>query len=565
MPTKIFDTTSVDSLRIIPFGGCGEFGMNLTAYVYRKKLYVVDCGVMFPDPTKLGVDAVIPKVDAYFKEAGRVEAYIITHGHEDHIGALPYILKRWPAPLYCTAWTAELIRSRLDQKFIGHRVEINVVEPGDIVESQGISFEWVHVNHSIPMACALLISTKNQKVFHTGDFKVEKDPIGEEPMNFQKLNAIGKRGIDLLLADSTNAHVPGVGAGEKSVMKPLQDLISAASGAVFVTTFASNLWRLQAILEVCHKLKKRVHICGRGVETTLAIAEKLKMYSAPKGVLVDEDKVKTIPRKKLVVIATGSQGEWRATLSRIARGDHRTIKVHPGDTVIFSSRTIPGNEKPIIETMDGLKRSGANIITWRQRPDVHVSGHGHGGEIMQLMKALQPKHFLPVHGTFTHLDANLHNALEVGIKRPGTFVIEDGDAVELSKTGELKSLGRFEMDVDFVDAESYVVLDRETLRDRLRIGESGLAILTGQFSRQRNKWTMAPEISLHGLLLPDHIPMDQWLKQAAASVAKRAQDLVSANINDPGELLDECRMTVRRSLFDVLRKKPVVIPRVQIV
>jgi ribonuclease J len=550
-----------DALRLVPLGGCGEFGMNLTCYLGRGKLFVVDAGVRFPDATKLGADAVLPNVDPFFGAVGGVDAYIITHGHEDHIGALPHIVPRWPAPIYATRWTAALIRSRFARHGISSEAHpVTIVDPGDKVTTKGFEFEYVHVNHSIPMACALMIRAPGVRVFHTGDFKYDPASTVEPAMRLDHLRRLGDEGIDLLIADSTNADRPGLSSGEDSVRGPLGEAIAQATGAVFVTTFASNLWRLMAIADACRAAGRRLFIAGGGLEATLGHASDLGLFALPPGLRIAEEELPGLPRNKICVVATGCQGEWRSAMARIASDEHRSVSIEAGDTVLLSARTIPGNERAVIFMLDDLRRQGATVITPREMPGLHVSGHAYEGDLEVVRQALRPRAYLPMHGTFGHMAANLEGAHARG---HAGHLVESGDVVDIRPSG-LSVVGRIDVELRYVDGESGVVMPPEALRERLKFGELGGAVLTGVYSAAEHRWLAPPEVSLHGLRLPASQSTSGFNAAVAASVSQRTADLVHKAGATSEEIYEELRILVRRHLAAVLKKKPVVLVKLHL-
>lgn len=547
------------TVRIISFGGCGEFGMNMTAYICDDRLYLVDAGISFPDSSKLGVEAILPDLDEWIGQFGGVYAYIITHGHEDHIGALPYMIEKWPGPIYATPWAASLIENKMERRGIRLRYPINKVRPGDRVECEDFSIEYVAFNHSIPEACGLMIRQSKFNIFHTGDFKFDFTPVVEKPVDLNYLKKLGAEGIHLLLADSTNSHVKGHCPSEQSVVEPLQEAFDAAGdGAIIVTTFSSNLWRLKTILDLCQANDRKVLILGGGLDNCLKVASDTNLYVPPKGLIVEASASSGLPRGKLCVIATGSQGEWRSALMRMAKGEHRMFSICPGDLVVFSSRTIPGNERVIQFMMSLLERRGARIFSARHNPLIHVSGHGYRDELKGLLSALKPRFFIPVHGTFSHLTSNSLIPAEVGLKETRSLVIENGDVIDVDGEGVSIS-DRIDIDHFFVDSESYTLLTHETLRQRLRIGELGLVVVAIACDLDNNQLLASPKIEIHGLAPPNDKNMDsfkQELSQAAVTGFNRA-------LKDGGDLEDDLeeavRIEVRRLLFHNLRKKPVVV------
>jgi ribonuclease J len=544
-----------DRLRIIPMGGCGEFGMNVTAYLHRNRLFVVDAGLRFADQVKLGTDAVIPDVDPWFAAVGGVHAYVITHGHEDHIGALPYLVERWPAPIYATPWTAALIRNKFTRRGVDpSKHPITVVEAGDKVSDGDVDFEYVHMNHSIPHACALYIRTPAGNVFHTGDFKYDASPVIEPAISVDHLGVIGAEGVDLLLADSTNADKRGQCPGETSVLGPLTKIFAEAPGAVVVTTFSSNLWRLKTIADACLATGRRLFVTGAGVDATLTVAESLEVYKLPDGLRVQENYLDDVPRQQLVVVATGCQGEFRSALARIAYGEHKSFSLHPEDTVVLSSRIIPGNERSILNMLDQIVKRGSKIITARDVPGVHVSGHAYQGDLEVLIRGLKPRCFAPKHGTFTQLKANAMTAERLGVDR--LCVIENGDVIEMA-AGEVRLAGRLEFGVQYVDSESNVVLTHETLRDRLKIGELGMILVTGTYERGRG-WISSPQLDLVGLALPLRIDTAAFMREQTEFVERNTTRLDKQQKLGWDALVEELRITLRRQFQQVLKKKPVV-------
>lgn len=542
---------------MIPLGGCGEFGMNLTAFLTAGKLFVVDCGVRFPGPASLGIDAILPDVDPWFREAGGVFAYVITHGHEDHLGALPHILPRWPAPVYGTGWTIELLKIKLQRLGLDPKTfKLIVVEPGDRVATDGFSAEYVHVNHSIPMTCALMIRTPSMNIFHTGDFKFESKPIIEAPVDFSQLDAFAREGIDLLLADSTNAAHMGPCPSEESVFEPLRQVVDKAKGAVVVTTFASNLWRLKTLTDIAVATGRKIFVMGNGFEQTLILAKTTGLFHMPENLRLAEAQLGTWPRHRLLVLATGCQGEWRSGLARLAQSESKVLTLAEGDTVIFSSRVIPGNEKQILAMINAFQRLGVQIVTPREVPAIHVSGHAYGGDLERLVATLKPRRFVPIHGAFGQLLANAGRPARAGVKAI-TGVIESGEILDISPN-DIRLAGRIQVALNFVDADAGVVIPYETLRERLRIGELGAALVSGVYDRSMKSWLVPPDIEFVGFDLPFGVDKDAWIERLGSLVESELPSLLEKKGLPPRDAVEEIRVLVRRKLFATLRKKPVV-------
>lgn len=537
--------------------------MNMTGYIYRDRLFVVDCGLRFSDPSKLGTDALIPAVDRWFAEFSKVAAYVITHGHEDHIGALPYIIERWPAPIYATKWTIELIKNKFARMGIDpSRHTINEVAPNDIVKLHDFEVEYLHVNHSIPSACALLVRAGDNRVFHTGDFKFDFSATHEPPLSRERLANIGR--VDLLLADSTNADKDGMCPSEQSVLEPLKGVIEGSKGAVIVTTFASNLWRLKVVIELALSTGRKLFVTGSGMESTLLIAARLGMLQIPQQVIVTDTQLKSVARKDLLVLASGCQGEFRSALARIAYSEHRDIKIYPGDMVVFSSRIIPGNERSILGIVDQLKKQGADVVTPKEVPGIHVSGHAYGGDLAALATTLQPSFYAPIHGSYGHLHANRQRFSQYGLRQEQVVLIENGDVIDIEAGRVTKVAGPI-FEYEYIDSDSYAIISQEVLRERLRIGERGAALVTGVFALSSSRWLAPPEIELIGLAFPWHTNQSTWIDEQKRQV----RDLISGYSRKSGvdkeTLAEEVRVSLRRALTAALKKKPVVIVKVHFV
>lgn len=564
--------TSLESLLRLPdsvvgtvfFGGCGEFGMNCTAYIYKKQTYIVDCGLMFSEAYHIGTDAVIPKLDTWLTQLGGVKAYLMTHGHEDHIGALPHILDKWPAPVYTTPWTAALIRDKYSYRNKGCPVPIHEVLPRQKIQVGDMETEWVHVNHSIPQTNSLAMEFGGKvRIYHTGDFKYEPDSIYEPPMDLERIKQIGDKGYHALVSDSTNAVTPGFSPGEAKVIPVIEKVFRESPKRIFFTTFASNLWRVRSVLEVCRKLKRRACLTGTGLKKVLRIAEELGLDNNYSDILIDEQDLKQNQQyDDLVVLATGCQGEHRSALARIVNDEHSFFKIGESDTVIFSSRAIPGNEKSIAKMVNECSARGARIISPRTHPDIHVSGHAYQEDIISVLKALRPATHIPVHGTFPHLNAN--RELTAALPSAATQEVKSGTVLTISPK-ETKLKGEIELAFEYVDSWSQIPMSYETLRERWRIGDSGMAVLSGVVSwNSKEHWLTPPELYFVGMTLPASIDEKRFKGQILAEV----NSIIDVEKKSPTtlhreSLSDKIRTAVRRKLTDVFVKKPVVLVTLQ--
>lgn len=566
LDTTLFNSPEdPDSLRIIPMGGVGEFGMNITAYIYRSRLLVVDCGVRFPEPHKLGVNGVIPSVGPYFAQAGGVYAYVMTHGHEDHIGALPYILSRWPAPLYATPWTIELIKARMRRLDIDpNSFALHEVSAGDRIKAADFDIELVHVNHSIPMTCSLVIRTPTVNVFHTGDFKLDPTPVGEAPFDPLLLKSIGETGIDLLVADSTNSDKKGRSPSESLILEPLTKVFNACNGAIICSTFASNLWRLKIIADACIATGRRLFVAGAGLEQTLTIGKALNLYHLPETLQVSAEELSSFPRNRLVVLATGCQGEWRSALVRISAGEHKDFAAKPGDTLVLSARMIPGNEKQILGMCDGFLRQGVSIVTTREHPGIHVSGHAYREDLELLLSLLKPKNYMPVHGAYSQLLSNHRLASGQMERLENCLLVQSGDVIDLGPD-RVRVIGEVSIGLEYIDADASIPLPSEILRQRLKIGELGLLLISGTYNSVARRWASAVEIDIFGLAFPDQIRQENWVDTEKSRIESMAPQLLFGKLLSTEDVNEEIRIYLRRKLQQVLRKKPVVVVKINVI
>lgn len=544
-------------LLISPLGGCGEFGMNTTAYIYRKKLYIVDAGVMFPDPRKLGVAAIMPDISLLANYFKGVEAYIITHGHEDHIGALPFLYKKWPAPIYATPWTCALIQRKFQEHYLDPNC-LQMVQSLDTVNCDGIKFTYLHVNHSIPDACALAIETDEVCVVHTGDFKIEDQPLDGKSLDKKIFRELGKKGVNLLIADSTNSQRPGRCPDEWETAQDLSNLIQSSPGRCFITTFASNLWRIKIIAEICRKLKKHLVPIGRGMQNTIELGMQLGYLNIDPSLLLSEEEASQFSDNKLVILVSGSQAEYRSALWRIALSEHRQFKISAQDRIIFSARVIPGNEKNVATLISELEKQGAQVITARTHPNIHVSGHAYQDELIELLTYLRPNFYMPVHGGFSQLIANQKLGKTLSFQNHQIISVQDGDVLEVSPKSVL-CFTTIEIPRLFIEQDSTIVISYETLRERLRIGENGVIIITGCFSSSRKNWLISPTLTIQGLKLPIE---DDWLVKTNNYLAEAIENLPKQSASDYNEF---ARIHIRKKVIPIVNKKPVVISQLMII
>ena len=541
---------TADSIRITPVGGCGEFGKNLTLYIYKRSVYVIDCGVKFAEVWQPGIMGLIPDCNQVFAAYGAPTAYLLTHGHEDHIGAVPLFYEDWPAPLYTTAWTMELIKIKFEKYGLSFKNETHVVTGGDKIDfTDGLRVEWLAMNHSIPMTCSLIISTPKLRIFHSGDFKFDPDPPYEPPTEIEALRRL--RPIDLMLVDSTNSATPGDSPSEKSVRAPLRKYLRGNHPRIYFTTFASNLWRLLQAIEIAQELGKKVYACSKAIETSLAIGARLGLYDVERyRVTVITKTTSEIAADNAVVLVSGCQGERFSTLARVVGDRLRACTLGSDDLVLFSSRPIPGNELPIIKLCERIKERGAQVVSVREDRAIHVSGHAHSQDIENLIAALAPKTLMPVHGNYSHLDG-----VRKLNRRAQVCIPTNGDLFELDQGG-LKPIASEQFDDLYIDAESLVPLSFRTMKDRVRLGESGLCEIVGVIDKRNRRWLLSPHISnMTGVIEDDGIaPLQQHVRDAVQ------EQLHSTDFAD--QTLDQINETVRlmfrRQLNLRVGKKPFV-------
>ena len=464
-------------LQAIPLGGVGEFGMNIMALRYGEEIIVIDCGMMFPEDELLGVDVVTPDLTFLSENRQHVLALILTHGHEDHIGAVPYFVGEFDIPVYATAFTRALVERRLEEFDLEHEVDFHTVKPKQILEIGPFKIEFIHVTHSIVSAVALAITTPVGVVIHTGDYKVDPTPTDNELFDLHTLADYGKRGVLLLLSDSTNADRPGYSESERAVRPRLEDVFNRAEKRLLVSCFSSSIHRLQQIIELSQEFGRKVAVVGRSMITVTEIAHNLGLLDIPDGILIRPQDAMSCARQKLTVLISGTQGEPMSALSRVSVDNHKHISIEPGDTVLLSSRIIPGNEKSIFRMIDHLARRGADVLYGTMNPPLHVSGHGSMEELRLILNLVRPRYFVPIHGEYRQLSK--HARLAEHLRHSGlqeTFILETGTILELDGEGARRAgtvtVGRVCIDSGAVGD----VVGDTVIRDRRHLSEDGIVL-----------------------------------------------------------------------------------------
>ena len=548
-----------DNLRVIPLGGLGEIGKNMMVLELADDLILVDAGLMFPDEEMLGVDLVIPDVSYVTERISKLRGVLITHGHEDHTGALPYVLPRLRLPngkmppIYCTRLTRGLIAVKLEEHRLDKQADLRVVRPGERVKLGRFNAEFIHITHSIPDSAALAIQTPAGTVFHTGDFKFDHTPVMGEPPDLTRIAEIGRQGVALLFSDSTYADTTGYTPSERSVSETLDRIMANASGRVIVATFASLISRIQQVIDAATKHDRRVFITGRSMLDNVKMAIDQGYLSATGDVLASLDKMKKLAPEKIAIITTGAQDEPTSALVRMANRDHRHIEIQPGDTVVLSSSPIPGNELLINRTIDNLYRQGAEVL-FSRIASVHVRGHAAQEELKLMIGLVKPRYFVPVHGEYRHLWMHSMIARSMGLPAENVFTLEDGDILELDAKGA-RVAGRTSADWVYVDGLA-VGIDRIVLRDRAHLAGDGVIVAIVAIDRQTGKPIGRPDVVSRGFIESE---MSDGLMERAKDVVVQALG-GGAHVANKADFNTRVHDALSRFLFEETRRRPMVLP-----
>lgn len=543
-------------LRIIPLGGLEEIGMNITAFEYEDSIIVVDCGLAFPTDEMFGVDMVIPDTTFLQNNLDKVKAFVITHGHEDHIGALPYVLRDVNVPVYATRLTMGIIEHKLEERKMLEVTERHVVKFGETVELGKFKVEFIKTNHSIVDAAALAIYSPVGVVVHTGDFKVDYTPVFGDAIDLQRFAELGRDGVLALLCDSTNAERPGYTASEKTVGKTFDILFQEHKDTrLIIATFASNVDRVQQIINTAYKYGRKVVVEGRSMVNIIDTARELGCISIPENTLIDIDSLKNYPDSKTVIITTGSQGESMAALSRMAENTHRKIHIGSGDTVIFSSNPIPGNEKSVTNVINQLLMKGADVIF----QDVHVSGHPCQEEIKLIYTLVQPKYAVPVHGEYKHLKAHEKIARELGYTSDNIFLLHSGDVLELDRSSARVN-GRVQVGEVMVDGLGVGDVGNVVLRDRQHLAEDGVVLVSFAMDGSSGELVSGPEVTSRGFVYLKE--SDQLMDEAQAISRDVIDGCLSRGISDWGKLKSSVREELSDYFWKKTQRRPMIIPMI---
>ncbi len=554
MKAKKFIDPSGKGVKIIPLGGLEQIGMNITAFEYEDSIIVVDCGLSFPEDEMLGIDLVIPDITYLKENRDKVKGFIITHGHEDHIGSLPYVLKEINVPIYATKLTIGIIENKLKEHNLLKQTKRKVIRYGQSINLGCFRIEFIRTNHSIADAAALAIYTPAGIIVHTGDFKIDYTPVFGEPIDLQRFAEIGKKGVLALMADSTNVMRPGFTMSERTVGKTFENIFADnTTRRIIVATFASNVDRVQQIINSAAKYKRKVVIEGRSMVNIIGTANELGYLNIPDGTLIDIEEMKNYTDEQLVLITTGSQGESMAALSRMAASIHRKVTIQPGDVIVFSSSPIPGNEKSVSKIINELSQKGAKVIY----QNTHVSGHACQEELKVIYALTKPHYAIPVHGEYRHLCTHSELAQSMGIPKENVKILSSGDVLELSYA-KAEIVGKVPAQGILVDGLGVGDVGNIVLRDRQHLSENGLIIIVVTLEKYSNQVLSGPDLVSRGFV---YVRESENLMEEAKEVVNSAlEHCLETNITDWGKIKTEIKDTLSDYLWKKTKRNPMILP-----
>ena len=544
-------------LKIIPLGGLGEIGKNITLYEYDGDMFLVDCGMSFPDEETPGIDIVIPDFTYILENKDKIKGLVVTHGHEDHIGAIPYLLRNFNLPIYATNLTIGLIQGKLKEHKLLAGAKLNVAKPGDKIKLGKFEIEFIHVNHSIPDAVGFAITCPAGTVVQTGDFKIDTTPIDDYVIDIGRFAELGKKGVLALLSDSTNAERPGFTASERIVGESFSNLFKKAEKhRIIVATFSSNIHRIQQIIDEAIRCGRKVAVSGRSMINVVSVASELGYLNVPDDVLIEIDMIKNYPPENLVIITTGSQGEPLSALHRIAFSEHRQVEIIPGDMFIISATPIPGNEKLVSKVINELMKRGANVV-YERMYDVHVSGHACQEELKLMMGLVKPKYFLPVHGEQKHLQRHASLGVAMGIDKKNIYIGNIGDRIELSEDG-IKFLNNVTAGAVYVDGIGVGDVGSIVLNDRKHLSKDGIIIVVATIDSSSGRVVSGPDIVSRGFV---YVKENEALMNSARDLACRVIDeCYDSKYNDWNSVKTKLRDEISRMMYDKTKRSPMILP-----
>ena len=542
-------------LQVIPLGGLGEIGKNMTVIRVDDDILLIDAGLMFPEDDMLGLDLVIPDITYLLENRDKIRAIVLTHGHEDHIGALPYVLKQIDVPVYGTRLTLGILSGRLKEHSVSCE-KLRPVAPGDVINAGCFSVGFIRVNHSIPDAVGLSIRTPLGMIVHTGDYKLDYTPIDGEMTDFRRFSDLGNRGVLLLLADSTNAEREGHTPSERTVGAAFDKAFHNAKQRIIVATFSSNVHRIQQVIDTAVRYKRKVAVLGRSMVNVVTISLELGYISAPEGTIIDIDEINFYSPNQVVVITTGSQGEPMSALTRMAVGEHRKVTIVPGDTIIISATPIPGNEKLVSKTIDHLLKLGANVIYGRSE-GIHVSGHASQEEIKLMHNLVRPKFFIPVHGEYRHLIKHAKLAQELGMPKENIFISENGQVLEFTRDSGAVA-GKVTAGRILVDGLGVGDVGNIVLRDRRQLSQDGILIIVLTMNRETGEVVSGPDIVSRGFVYVRE--SEELMEEARMRVEQALDRCQEERVVEWGAIKSNIRDALGRYLFDKTRRRPMILP-----
>lgn len=545
-------------LKIIPLGGLGEIGLNMMVIQSDSHMVVVDAGLMFPDDYMPGVDLVIPDFTYLRENREKIDAVILTHGHEDHIGAIPFLLKEFPVPIFGTGFTLDLLREKLKEHTLPQDADLKTIIPGEIHEIGPFTVEGIRVNHSIVDGMGLAIETPEGLILHSGDFRIDPTPVDEQLTDLIRFAHFGGKGVLAFFSDSTNAEKEGYTLSERDVKKTLRDYFLASRGRLIVASFASNITRIGEIISLAEEFDRKVVFNGRSMITNVGIAKTHGFIHFPEDLEITEKKMKSLPDNQVVIVTTGSQGEPMSALSRMARGQHKGIAIHKGDTIILSSRFIPGNEKAITSVINKLYALGADVI-YENVSDIHTSGHARQAELKIMLSLVRPQYFIPIHGEYRHLVKHAQIALDMGMDEDHVLIARDGDIISFNEgSGEIKdtiTTGR-----TFVDGKGVGDIEETVLRDRRKLRNHGMVVVQMVLDEQTGKILFGPEMISRGFVFENQ---RQFILEDAQCIVLEVIDEIETPFPVDGKRLEaEIRKRLKRFFYSVIERSPLIIPTI---
>jgi ribonuclease J len=542
-------------VQIIPLGGLGEIGKNMTVIRYEDSIILIDAGLMFPEEELLGIDVVIPDISYLLENRDKVKAILLTHGHEDHVGALPYVLKEIDVPVYGSRLTLGIVEGKLREHDL-NKVRLNVVRPRDYIKIGPFEIEFFRVSHSIPDSMGIAIHTPLGIILHTGDIKLDQTPVDGQVVDFRKLAELGERGVLVMMGDSTNADRPGFTMSEKVVGNTFDEMFGKCEGRIIVTTFASNVHRIQQAIATAQKYGRKVAVVGRSMVNNIKISNELGYMDIPDNILVDMEDIGKYPGNELVIVTTGSQGEPMSALTRMATADHRWVGIEVGDTVIISATPIPGNEKLVARTVDLLFRQGAEVI-YEKTMGVHVSGHAAQEELKILLNLIRPRYFIPVHGEYRHLMKHAKLAESLGIPRSRIFVAENGQIIEVGKK-KAAITGKVTAGKILVDGLGVGDVGNIVLRDRKQLSQDGIIIVVVTINKDSGEVVAGPDIVTRGFVYVRE--SEQLIEDSKERVREALDVCAKKRITEWAVMKAQIRERLGKHLFEKTGRRPMILP-----